>query len=91
MGEKRVVENEVVKLDYMRLENTIYRRCTLVFSGGLPPEVMPGVDMIECRFVFDGAAENTRAFMILLSLTDPNIVVKQMLQLPNWGPIGDEQ
>ncbi|MFM7403197.1 MAG: hypothetical protein ACKO1N_03680 [Erythrobacter sp.] len=57
-----VVQGEVVRLDYQRFRNKSFVDCTLIFSGGLPPVLMD-CDFIESTFAFEGAAQNTVAFL----------------------------
>jgi hypothetical protein len=57
-----LIEGQVVRLDYGRFEKKTFYKCTLVYGGGLPPTLID-CDFIESMFAFEGAAQNTIAFM----------------------------
>jgi hypothetical protein len=63
---EKVVENEIVKLDYGTFQNTEFRRCKLVYAGGRPP-LMAGNRFLECEWVFVGEAQNTVEFLKALA------------------------
>lgn len=87
MIEKKEVSGQVLHLDYQEFSDQVFHRCKLVYSGGRPP-VMNNVDVIECEFIFEGAALNTVHFMGTLAHSgDVDLVVHQMLGLTGWGPI----
>jgi hypothetical protein len=54
----KTVENEVVRIDYGVFQNTEFRNCKLVYSGGRPP-IMVQNRFIDCEWVFVGEAQNT--------------------------------
>jgi hypothetical protein len=90
MTEKEYVTEQVVLLDYKRFENISFNRCRLVYSGGMPPELI-NVDILNCEFLFDGSAKNTLEFMTLLARSgEAELVVKHMLGLTEWEPVNGE-
>ena len=78
------VIDQVVRLDYAVLRDTVYRKCKLVFEGGRPP-IMSGCDFIECEFIFEGPARNAQEFLTILAHGGAaELVVHGMLGLHTW-------
>lgn len=83
---RNLIENEVVELDYKSFDGTEFRKCTLVYKGGLPPR-LKDCSLIECQWVFEGPALNTVMFMRKLANSPKSeglkeFVLTQMLGLP---------
>ncbi len=82
--QRKTVAGEVVVLDYAELQDTIYRRCKLVYKGGTPPTLV-GCDFIECTFLFENEALNTMRFIAALAHSGDSgrdLVVHTLLRLP---------
>ena len=54
--------HEVVHMDSRTYRNCRFEECTLIYSGGEIPRLANN-SFTECRWVFDGAALRTMAFL----------------------------
>lgn len=83
--DRPTVTNDVVRLDFAVLRDTVYQGCKLIYEGGRPP-IMDGCDFVECEFIFQGNALNTQAFLTMLAHSGAaELVVNGMLGLADWG------
>lgn len=62
----KIVENQIVQLDFGTFQNTEFRHCKLVYAGGRPP-LMVNNAFVECEWVFVSEAQNTVAFLKMLA------------------------
>lgn len=58
----KLVENQIVKLDFGSFQHTEFRRCKLVYAGGRPPLLVDN-NFVDCEWVFVGEAQNTVEFL----------------------------
>jgi len=63
---RKVVENEVVYLDYGDFRETDFRNCKLIYKGGRPPNLINN-NFHACEWIFEGDAGNTVAFLRALA------------------------
>lgn len=61
----KVIEEQIVEIDYRTFEDITFRRCIIVFKGGEPP-TLRNVAFDECSWSFDAAARNTIELLRLL-------------------------
>ncbi len=59
--------SETVRLDGETFDNCTFTDCTLIFSGGLPPNINNCVFQPPVSWNFDGAASNTLTFIQMLT------------------------
>jgi hypothetical protein len=62
----KIVENEIVRLDFGTFQQTEFRNCKLVYAGGRPP-IMVQNNFVDCEWVFVGEAQNTVDFLKALA------------------------
>jgi hypothetical protein len=58
---------ETVRLDGETFDNCTFTDCTLIFSGGVPPNINNCVFQPPVSWNFDGAASNTLTFIQMLT------------------------
>ena len=63
---RKIVENEVVNLDYKTFQHTEFRRCKLVYAGGRMP-ILVDNRFVDCEWLFVGEAQNTVEFLKALA------------------------
>jgi hypothetical protein len=64
--EGKTFKSQTIELDGNEFLNCEFDQCILVYRGGVPP-TLDGCGFDSPRFVFEGAASNTMAFLKALS------------------------
>lgn len=79
----KIVENEIVKLDYGDFRDTEFRNCKMVFSGGRPPTLVNN-GFINCEWIFEGQAQNTLVF--LKGMCETGSGFQDLIRITLFGP-----
>jgi hypothetical protein len=71
MSDQKTVEDQVVILDYNRYENTVFRRCKIVYRGGGVP-ILHNNTFESCEWIFENEALNTVMFLSAIARSTPS-------------------
>jgi hypothetical protein len=63
---QKLLENQIVQLDFGTFQHTEFRNCKLVYAGGRPP-LMVNNSFVDCEWVFVSEAQNTVSFLKMLA------------------------